>query len=166
MGSSKTSSKQQLEFKPEALQALGSELTFQFGQLNPIQREQILKAAQFTLNQPGAGSAQGVFPPGLFQPVNAAVRTGANRMGVQGDQLAPLLEALSGGRQQLMGAAIRQGGQTVKGIPSFVDPRFANIMSPTASTDTKSTPSALQTGLQVGSAAIGAAGVAIAAIAI
>lgn len=54
MSSPETTTEQELKFTPEALQALGIELQTQIGQLQPIQREQLLRFATVARNQPGA----------------------------------------------------------------------------------------------------------------
>jgi len=70
MSNPETTTEQELKFTPEALQALGIELQTQIGQLQPIQREQLLRFAAVARNQPGA--TRGVTPDIPATPASAS----------------------------------------------------------------------------------------------
>jgi hypothetical protein len=152
----------ELQFSPETLHALGQELFIQLGQLNPIQRDQIIQAAGLLMNQPGRPGAPAALPEGLFAPVNAATRGAANMMSFSPEGLAPALEALQGGVVRGRRAATKQAGEIGGGITSFVDPRFATILSPTQQSQTSTSGTEFQTGLAAAGTAGTLAGLAVA----
>lgn len=155
MGPKKTRSQTQLQFSPETLEALGTELFTQITQLNPIQREQILRAAALSIGQPGAEGAPTVLPEGLLAPVEAGVTSAAPALNLDIEQIGRILDTLQGGVLSAEGAARKQAGQITSGVTSFIDPRFASILSPTPTTTSKQAADPFQIGLQA--AGVGAA---------
>jgi hypothetical protein len=155
MGGASTTSSTRPSFSPETLQALGIELLTSLGQLNPIQREQILEAASLAINQTGTTRT----PAGVSEPVKTAAVRATQQIPL--DNLGPIIEALQASAQRGVSAKQRAASDTLAGITSFVDPRFANVLQPTQSTSS-STSDPIGTGLSVGGLGAGIAGLAIA----
>lgn len=155
----------ELEFSPETLQALGIELTAQIGQLDPIQREELMRAIGLTINQPGA--ATGGTPPtaelGVTPAVTAATTRAATQRAAPAAQIGQIIEGLRGGAQRSQNAQVRQAQGIPAGITSFVDPRLARSLQPTSTTSTSGGgPSNAQTGLQAAGTAAAIAAVVVA----
>lgn len=157
----KTTSRTSLQFSPETIEILGQELMTQLRQLDPIQRERIIEAATLSIGQPGAANAPGGLPANLFAPATAAARKSAEGAGLDFTQLSSIMEALNPGQRAGQGAARRQASQTLGGISSFVDPRFAQAFAPKQSSSS-STSDPVGTGLAAGGTAAVLAGAAVA----
>ena len=143
-------------FSPEALRGVIPELFLQAGQLDPIQNQQLLRAASLTRNQPGAVGAprrlqQG---PTVRPAVNTAFPNAPPAV------IGQIIEAIRGQQQRGQAQQLTQANQILSGITSIVDPRNVGALNPDQRARTSGGgPSDTET-------AIGAAGVAVSLVAL
>lgn len=160
MSGPETTTEQKITFGPEALQILQAEVMEQFGLLNPVQQQQLFKFAQQATGQPNFMQMQQP-APGIFAPAEASARQAAPQMGVT--DFGPMIQLLQGGQQKIGMQQGKQAREINASVSSFLDPRYANMVSPKTSSTASTGVDEFATGAQ---AAAAAAAIATAAAAL
>lgn len=165
MGGAKTTSSTSATYEPETGQALESEIQMFLGNLQPIQREQLMKYATIMPNQPGRVGASALAPPSTFAPLSAAQQEGQERLNLPEGAIAGIGEGLLGGQAQIYPQAYQSAQGITSGIQSTIDPRFTEQMKPLMQQTSETEPDKGQMAMQAGAMAVSIAIAVAAAIA-